>query len=55
MNEDILDDWKKTVEAAVAAAARIAVCGIGNDLRGDDGAGLLCLRKMQKRSPCGSG
>ncbi len=51
MNEGAPNDWEKTVAAAVSAATRIAVCAIGNDLRGDDGAGLLCLRKIQSNSP----
>jgi len=51
VDEGAPNDWEKTVAAAVSAATRIAVCGIGNDRRGDDAAGLLCLRKIQTNPP----
>ncbi|MHB8054354.1 MAG: hydrogenase 3 maturation endopeptidase HyCI [Candidatus Aminicenantales bacterium] len=43
-------DWKRDVAAALTGAERIAVCGIGHDLRGDDAAGVLCLRKIKSES-----
>ncbi len=43
--------WAEDMSPALAGASRIVVCGIGNDLRGDDAAGPLCLRAMRKRHP----
>ncbi len=51
-------DWQTAVQAAISRARRIAVCGIGNDLRGDDGAGTLCLQKLRagrKKTAAGGG
>lgn len=47
MNENERTDWPAAVQAAFSKASRIVVCGIGNDLRGDDGAGISCLRKLK--------
>ncbi|OQB51917.1 MAG: Hydrogenase 3 maturation protease [Candidatus Aminicenantes bacterium ADurb.Bin147] len=40
-------DWKAAVTAAADSAGRVVVCGIGNDLRGDDAAGPLCLQRLR--------
>jgi len=48
VKSDTPNDWRKAVAAAAAPARRIVACGIGNDLRGDDAAGLLCLRMIRK-------
>lgn len=41
--------WRAIAASAIDQAARIVVCGIGNDLRGDDAAGVLCLRSLERR------
>jgi len=41
--------WRTSAASAIGQAARIVVCGIGNDLRGDDAAGVLCLRLLERR------
>jgi hydrogenase 3 maturation protease len=41
-------DWRAGVETAARGAARIGVLGIGNDSRGDDAAGVLCVRDAGK-------
>ncbi|MCX6566830.1 MAG: hydrogenase 3 maturation endopeptidase HyCI [Candidatus Aminicenantes bacterium] len=51
LNGDVPNDWRQAVAAALSRATRIAVCGIGNDLRGDDAAGLLCLRQLETNPP----
>jgi hydrogenase 3 maturation protease len=42
--------WRAETEAALSGTARIVVCGIGNDLRGDDAAGILIVRALEKSS-----
>jgi len=46
VKESRKNDWPSAVAAAFSNATRIIVCGIGNELRGDDGAGILCLRHL---------
>ena len=41
--------WIAALRAA--AVGRIAVLGIGNDLRGDDGVGSLVARSLRERFP----
>jgi hydrogenase 3 maturation protease len=41
--------WAGALRAA--ARGRVAVLGIGNDLRGDDGAGSLVARRLRERFP----
>ncbi len=41
--------WRERAASVIDPAARIVVCGIGNDLRGDDAAGVLCLRSLERR------
>jgi hydrogenase 3 maturation protease len=48
MTEPAADDWREQVDSAARSASRIAVLGIGSDLRGDDAAGVLCLRELGK-------
>jgi hydrogenase 3 maturation protease len=48
MTEQSADDWREDILSASRAMSRIAVLGIGNDLRGDDAAGVLCLREIGK-------
>jgi hydrogenase 3 maturation protease len=48
MTEPAADDWRELIVSAVRAVSRIAVLGIGSDLRGDDAAGVLCVRELGK-------
>ena len=48
MNELSPLDWKAAVAASMDTAGRVVVCGIGNDLRGDDAAGILCLQRLRR-------
>lgn len=43
-------DWMKTARACLVPASRVVVCGIGNEMRGDDAAGVLCLRFLENRA-----
>jgi len=43
--------WKTAAAIILERAARVAICGVGNDLRGDDAAGILCLRSIKRRFP----
>jgi hydrogenase 3 maturation protease len=47
VNTEPSTDWKQVVAAELEGTARVAVCGIGNELRGNDAAGVLCLRKLK--------
>jgi hydrogenase 3 maturation protease len=40
---------KMLLKAALAGAHRVAVLGVGSELRGDDQAGLLVIQKLRKR------
>jgi hydrogenase 3 maturation protease len=52
--------WKKSLETILAKAAarptkpKIAILGIGNELNGDDGAGVLVVRSLKERFADGS-
>lgn len=50
MNGAVPNDWRRAVAMALSKAERVVVCGIGNDLRGDDAAGALCLRALKIKS-----
>jgi hydrogenase 3 maturation protease len=45
-------DWMRKLENAVKAARAAAFVGIGHELRGDDAAGLLVVRRLS--APAGS-
>jgi len=49
MSEDPGNGWKKAFEAGRARAERIVILGIGHEWRGDDAAGLLFARDLEKR------
>ena len=40
--------WTSVVRRELRGARRVAVMGIGNPDRGDDGAGLACVRALRK-------
>jgi hydrogenase 3 maturation protease len=42
---------KKELESKLAQAKRVAILGVGSDLRGDDAAGILVADLFSKRSP----
>jgi hydrogenase 3 maturation protease len=39
---------KETLRSSIAVGGKLAVLGIGSELRGDDGAGILIVEKLQK-------
>ena len=39
---------KETLNSSVTAGEKLAILGIGSELRGDDGAGILVVEKLQK-------
>jgi len=43
--------WISLVRRDLRGARRVAVLGIGNPQRGDDGAGLACVRALRKARP----
>jgi hydrogenase maturation protease len=43
------DRWRREAAEAIAAARRIAVLGIGNSGKGDDGAGLAAAAALKKK------
>ena len=43
--------WKSLVRRELRGARRVAVLGIGNPHRGDDGAGLACVRALRRAAP----
>lgn len=44
-------DWKKAVAAGLKGRGRIVIMGVGNPLKGDDAAGLLCAEALLKGIP----
>jgi hydrogenase 3 maturation protease len=44
-------DWKKTLTAGLKGQGRIVIMGVGNPLKGDDAAGLLCAEALLKGIP----
>ncbi|MDH4196188.1 MAG: hydrogenase 3 maturation endopeptidase HyCI [Candidatus Aminicenantes bacterium] len=43
--------WTSVVRRELSGARRVAVLGVGNPDRGDDGAGLACVRALRKVRP----
>jgi len=41
--------WKKHLEDEIGRAGKVFVLGIGNSMRGDDGAGSLCSEDLAER------
>jgi len=41
--------WTELLTESICGASRLILLGIGNDLRGDDAAGVLCLRELKSR------
>ena len=48
-------DWKTELKAGIAGAGRLVILGVGNPLKGDDAAGLLCAEQLMKTAPRGAG
>lgn len=44
-------DWKKALAAGLKGKGRIVIMGVGNPLKGDDAAGLLCAEALLKGIP----
>jgi len=44
-------DWKKALTAGLRGRGRIVIMGVGNPLKGDDAAGLLCAEALLKGIP----
>jgi hydrogenase 3 maturation protease len=44
-------DWKKALTAGLRGRGRIVIMGVGNPLKGDDAAGLLCAEALLKGLP----
>ncbi len=44
-------DWKKALTAGLRGKGRIVIMGVGNPLKGDDAAGLLCAEALLKGIP----
>lgn len=44
-------DWKKALAAGLKGKGRIVIMGVGNPLKGDDAAGLLCAEALLKGVP----
>ena len=44
-------DWKKALAAGMRGKGRIVIMGVGNPLKGDDAAGLLCAEALLKGIP----
>jgi len=44
-------DWKKALAAGLRGRGRIVILGVGNPLKGDDAAGLLCVEALLKGIP----
>ena len=44
-------DWKKALAAGLRGRGRIVILGVGNPLKGDDAAGLLCAEALLKGIP----
>lgn len=38
--------WRETLRREIGAEGRLVVLGVGNEDRGDDAAGVLCLRRL---------
>ena len=43
-----METIKKALGSWIKPAKRLAILGIGSDLRGDDGAGMLVAEKLEK-------
>ena len=43
--------WKDSLSQALRGAAKIAILGVGNPAKGDDGAGPRCVERMKRRMP----
>lgn len=53
MTKQDASSWQAAIQASLSGADRVVVCGIGNDLRGDDDAGLQCVRMAAASAEAG--
>jgi len=44
-------DWKKKLRQGLTGKGRLVILGVGNPLKGDDAAGLLCVEQIMKSIP----
>jgi hydrogenase 3 maturation protease len=44
-------DWKKKLRQGLKGEGRLVILGVGNPLKGDDAAGLLCVEQVMKSVP----
>ena len=49
--EKMNSDWKKKLRLGLTGKGRLVILGVGNPLKGDDAAGLLCVEQITKRVP----
>jgi hydrogenase 3 maturation protease len=47
--------WEQRLSEVLRESRRLAFVGVGQDLRGDDAAGILLVRRLQQTSPGKSG
>ena len=45
------EQWRAGLRGALTGAGTVAVMGIGNELMGDDAAGVLLVRELRKLVP----
>jgi hydrogenase 3 maturation protease len=44
-------DWKSRLKQGLKGQGRLVILGVGNPLKGDDAAGLLCAEQLMKSVP----
>jgi hydrogenase 3 maturation protease len=49
--EEMPKDWKKKLRQGLKGEGRLVILGVGNPLKGDDAAGLLCVEQVIKSVP----
>ena len=49
--EEMTEDWKVALLAGLKGRGRLVILGVGNPLKGDDAAGLLCVEQVMKSIP----
>jgi hydrogenase 3 maturation protease len=47
-------DWKSQLKLGLKGKGRLVILGVGNPLKGDDAAGLLCAEQLMKSVPKGA-
>jgi hydrogenase 3 maturation protease len=44
-------DWKSKLRQGLKGGGRLVILGVGNPMKGDDAAGLLCVEQVMKNVP----